>query len=120
MDGRIIPFASKFPSGMKTLADYVHNRGLKFGCVHVCAYMWIVNVCCWPCRAFPACLSGLECSEAARTDAPCKCSPLSAGWMAYVWRPCMAGRCKLGFDAGFCGELVWGKVEGVHETCVAG
>ncbi|MEI6753449.1 MAG: alpha-galactosidase [Paludibacter sp.] len=29
--GRIIVDSSKFPSGMKSLADYVHSKGLKFG-----------------------------------------------------------------------------------------
>ncbi|WIA29701.1 hypothetical protein OEZ86_012182 [Tetradesmus obliquus] len=29
--GVLQPFASKFPSGMKALADYVHSRGLKLG-----------------------------------------------------------------------------------------
>jgi alpha-galactosidase len=30
-EGNIIPDAKRFPSGMKALADYVHNKGLKFG-----------------------------------------------------------------------------------------
>jgi alpha-galactosidase len=30
-DGRIVPDPERFPSGMKALADYVHNAGLKFG-----------------------------------------------------------------------------------------
>jgi len=30
-DGRIQPFKDKFPNGMKALADYIHERGLKFG-----------------------------------------------------------------------------------------
>jgi len=29
--GRIVPDAKRFPSGMKALADYVHGKGLKFG-----------------------------------------------------------------------------------------
>ena len=29
--GTIIPVLSKFPNGMKAVADYVHSRGLKFG-----------------------------------------------------------------------------------------
>src|SRR5659263_206023 len=29
--GNIIPDAKKFSSGMKALADYVHNKGLKLG-----------------------------------------------------------------------------------------
>lgn len=29
--GRIQPDATKFPSGMKALADYIHSKGLKFG-----------------------------------------------------------------------------------------
>lgn len=30
-DGKLQPEAKKFPSGMKALADYVHDRGLLFG-----------------------------------------------------------------------------------------
>lgn len=30
-NGNIYPDPKKFPSGMKALADYVHNKGLKFG-----------------------------------------------------------------------------------------
>jgi len=30
-DGNIVPDASRFPSGMKALGDYVHGKGLKFG-----------------------------------------------------------------------------------------
>lgn len=30
-NGRIIVDSSKFPSGMKSLADYIHSKGLKFG-----------------------------------------------------------------------------------------
>ncbi len=29
--GRIVPDSTRFPEGMKALADYVHARGLKFG-----------------------------------------------------------------------------------------
>jgi len=29
--GRIVPDPVRFPSGMKSLADYVHSKGLKFG-----------------------------------------------------------------------------------------
>ena len=29
--GRIVPDATRFPNGMKALADYVHAKGLKFG-----------------------------------------------------------------------------------------
>lgn len=29
--GRLAPDPSKFPSGMKLLADYIHSKGLKFG-----------------------------------------------------------------------------------------
>lgn len=41
-EGRLVPDPEKFPSGMKTLADYIHGKGLKFGmysCVgtHTCA-----------------------------------------------------------------------------------
>ena len=30
-EGNIVPDRTRFPSGMKSLADYVHSRGLKFG-----------------------------------------------------------------------------------------
>ncbi len=30
-NGNIVPDAERFPSGIKALADYVHNKGLKFG-----------------------------------------------------------------------------------------
>jgi len=30
-EGNIVPDAKRFPSGMKTLADYIHGKGLKFG-----------------------------------------------------------------------------------------
>jgi len=29
--GRLLPATNRFPSGFKTLADYVHRRGLRFG-----------------------------------------------------------------------------------------
>lgn len=31
VDGSITPDPVRFPSGIKALADYVHNRGLLFG-----------------------------------------------------------------------------------------
>ena len=30
-DDNILPDAERFPSGLKSLADYIHSRGLKFG-----------------------------------------------------------------------------------------
>ncbi|MCL2634755.1 MAG: glycoside hydrolase family 27 protein [Oscillospiraceae bacterium] len=41
-NGRLLPDKNKFPSGMKSLSDYIHSKGLKFGiysCVgtHTCA-----------------------------------------------------------------------------------
>ena len=30
-DGRLVADPAKFPSGMKSLADYIHARGLRFG-----------------------------------------------------------------------------------------
>jgi alpha-galactosidase len=30
-NGNIVPDPERFPSGMKSLADYVHSKGLKFG-----------------------------------------------------------------------------------------
>ena len=35
-DGHIVPFASKFPSGMRALGDKIHALGLKFG-IYSCA-----------------------------------------------------------------------------------
>lgn len=29
--GNLVPKASTFPSGIKSLADYVHGKGLKLG-----------------------------------------------------------------------------------------
>lgn len=29
--GRLIPDASRFPSGMKALGDYMHSKGVRFG-----------------------------------------------------------------------------------------
>lgn len=31
MQGNLVAKAEIFPSGMKALADYVHNKGLKIG-----------------------------------------------------------------------------------------
>lgn len=31
VEGKIIPDPTRFPSGVKALADYVHSKGLKFG-----------------------------------------------------------------------------------------
>ncbi|XP_059059559.1 alpha-N-acetylgalactosaminidase [Achroia grisella] len=30
-DGRMVPHRERFPSGMKALSDFIHERGLKFG-----------------------------------------------------------------------------------------
>ena len=61
-DGRIIPFADKFPSGMKALGDYIHSKGLKFGVYsdtgnHTCegypgsmGYEKLVSAITWRCR----------------------------------------------------------------------
>lgn len=35
-EGRLVPDPGKFPHGMKAVADYVHNKGLKFG-MYSCA-----------------------------------------------------------------------------------
>jgi alpha-galactosidase len=35
-DGKIVADPEKFPAGIKTLADYIHSRGLKFG-IYSCA-----------------------------------------------------------------------------------
>jgi len=34
--GNLVPDPDRFPGGMKTLGDYLHNRGFKFG-IHNCA-----------------------------------------------------------------------------------
>ena len=41
-EGRLVPDKNKFPHGMKSLADYIHSKGLKFGMyscagTHTCA-----------------------------------------------------------------------------------
>lgn len=36
IDGRLVPDPEKFPHGMKYIADYLHERGLKFG-MYSCA-----------------------------------------------------------------------------------
>ena len=35
-NGRLVPDKNKFPNGMKSLADYIHSKGLKFG-MYSCA-----------------------------------------------------------------------------------
>ena len=35
-NGNLVPDPNKFPSGMKTLGDYLHSKGFKFG-IHNCA-----------------------------------------------------------------------------------
>ncbi len=35
-NGKIVPDPERFPSGIKTLADYIHSKGLKFG-IYSCA-----------------------------------------------------------------------------------
>ena len=37
-NGRLVPDPEKFPHGMKYLADYIHERGLKFGMYSDCGY----------------------------------------------------------------------------------
>ncbi len=44
--GRLVPSHTKFPSGMKALADYVHSKGLKFG-----IYSCVGN---YTCAGYPA------------------------------------------------------------------
>lgn len=36
---------SKFPTGIKALADYVHSEGLKFG-IYGCAAQSYISSCC--------------------------------------------------------------------------
>lgn len=36
VDGKLVPDPKLFPSGMKTLSDYIHSKGLKFG-MYSCA-----------------------------------------------------------------------------------
>lgn len=35
-NGKLVPDPEKFPNGMNALADYVHNKGLKFGMYSCC------------------------------------------------------------------------------------
>jgi alpha-galactosidase len=53
---RIAADPEKFPSGMKSLADYIHSKGLKFGVYSSAGFK--------TCQAFPASL-GLEALDAA-------------------------------------------------------
>ena len=46
VNGLLVPDPSKFPHGMKALADYVHSKGLKFGMyscagVMTCVFLFI-------------------------------------------------------------------------------
>ena len=36
-NGSLVPDRVKFPSGMRSLADYIHSKGLKFGAAIPCA-----------------------------------------------------------------------------------
>lgn len=42
MQGNLVAKASKFPSGIKALADYVHGKGLKLGIYSDAGY--IINL----------------------------------------------------------------------------
>eukprot|EP01046_Picozoa_sp_COSAG06_P000912 COSAG06_NODE_26_length_32102_cov_250.952911_27_plen_143_part_00 len=45
--GKLAPNSTRFPSGMKTLADYVHSKGLKLGtCESVSAPFSRYPPCC--------------------------------------------------------------------------
>jgi len=44
-NGRLLYDRTKFPNGMRAIADYIHSKGLKAGIyseagVHTCAYQW--------------------------------------------------------------------------------
>jgi alpha-galactosidase len=56
-DGNIVPDAKRFPSGMKALGDYIHDKGLKFGIYSSAGFK--------TCQAFPASL-GMEELDAAK------------------------------------------------------
>ena len=45
-DGRLVPDPEKFPHGMKYLADYIHEKGLKFGMYSCAGYL--------TCAGYPA------------------------------------------------------------------
>ena len=45
-NGRLKCDSKKFPHGMKYVADYIHNKGLKFGMYSCCGVM--------TCQAYPA------------------------------------------------------------------
>ncbi len=44
-NGRLVPDPEKFPSGMKSLSDYIHAKGLKFGMYSCCGTL--------TCAAYP-------------------------------------------------------------------
>ena len=44
-NGRLVPDKKRFPNGMKSLSDYVHSKGLKFG-----MYSDVGN---WTCALYP-------------------------------------------------------------------
>mmetsp|Transcript_2013 Transcript_2013/g.3583 ORF Transcript_2013/g.3583 Transcript_2013/m.3583 type:complete len:602 (+) Transcript_2013:2-1807(+) len=52
MEGRIMPDAERFPSGMKALGDYLHERGFKFGIYSSAGFK--------TCEAYPASLGREE------------------------------------------------------------
>ena len=41
--GNLVPDPEKFPNGMKTVADYVHSKGLKFGISRCCSFCRMGN-----------------------------------------------------------------------------
>ena len=45
-DGKMVPDPEKFPHGMKYIADYLHERGLKFGMYSCAGYL--------TCAGYPA------------------------------------------------------------------
>ena len=45
-DGKLVPDPEKFPHGMKYIADYLHERGLKFGMYSCAGYL--------TCAGYPA------------------------------------------------------------------
>jgi len=50
-DGKVTPDATRFPNGLKSLSDYVHSKGMKFGIYSSAGFK--------TCQAYPAAL-GME------------------------------------------------------------
>ena len=59
VDGRVVPDATRFPTGLKDLANYIHKNGLKFGLYSSAGFK--------TCQAYPASL-GMEAIDVSSYD----------------------------------------------------